>query len=136
MSAVAKAAAAVLVAVAGLLGAAVAPVLAEQPALEQSTAQYEIDFLTGMIDHHAMAVETAEMCVEKAIHEELRTLCQEIIEAQTAEIETLQSWPEEWYGVTYEPSPSSGDIQRMERMARHDTEQFTRTLQEGVEGET
>src|SRR3546814_7594020 len=109
MSAVAKAAAAVLVAVAGLLGAAVAPVLAEQPALEQSTAQYEIDFLTGMIDHHAMAVETAEMCVEKAIHEELRTLCQEIIEAQTAEIETMQSWLEEWYGGTYEPSMSSGE---------------------------
>lgn len=124
MSAVAKAAAAVLVAVAGLLGAAVAPVLAEQPALEQSTAQYEIDFLTGMIDHHAMAVETAEMCVEKAIHEELRTLCQEIIEAQTAEIETMQSWLEEWYGVTYEPSMSSGDMQRMERMARMDAEGF------------
>src|SRR3546814_19775579 len=91
MSAVAKAAAAVLVAVAGLLGAAVAPVLAEQPALEQSTAQYEIDFLTGMIDHHAMAVETAEMCVEKGIHEGPRTLCQEITEATTSQRNTLQS---------------------------------------------
>src|SRR3546814_18456453 len=77
-----------------------------------------------MIDHHAMAVETAEMCVEKAIHEELRTLCQEIIEAQTAEIETMQSWLEEWYGVTYEPSMSSGEMQRMERMARMDAEDF------------
>src|SRR3546814_3729216 len=136
MSAVAKAAAAVLVAVAGLLGAAVAPVLAEQPALEQSTAQYEIDFLTGMIDHHAMAVETAEMCVEKAIHEELRTLCQEIIEAQTAEIETMQSWLEEWYGVTYEPSMSSGAMQRMERMARMDAEDFEVAFMERSEEQT
>src|SRR3546814_2489136 len=77
-----------------------------------------------MIDHHAMAVETAEMCVEKAIHEELRTLCQEIIEAQTAEIETMQSWVEEWYGVTSAQSMSSGDIQRMERVALMGAEGF------------
>lgn len=124
MSALAKTTAAIVVAVAGILGSAVGPVLAEQPAPEESTARYEFDFLTGMVDHHAMAVETAEMCVEKAIHGELRTLCQEIIEAQTAEIATMQSWLEEWYGVTYEPSMSSGDMQRMERMARMDAEDF------------
>src|SRR3546814_14306896 len=36
----------------------------------------------------------------------------------------MQSWLEEWYGVTYEPSMSSGEMQRMERMARMDAEDF------------
>ena len=45
---------------------------ASGPAPTKAQARYEIDFLQDMIDHHMMAVMTAELCVEKAVHEELR----------------------------------------------------------------
>lgn len=87
------------------------------PAPDRSTARYEVDFMTGMIDHHAMAVEMAEMCVEKAIHEELRTLCQDIIATQTQEIQQMQSWLQQWYGITYSPEMKPGDMRMMEKLA-------------------
>jgi hypothetical protein len=68
------------------------PARASGPAPEQAITNYEIDFLQDMIDHHHMAVMTGEMCVEKALHEELRALCQEIVAAQSQEIATMQFW--------------------------------------------
>lgn len=44
-----------------------------------------------MIDHHHMAVETSEICLAKAVHAELRQMCEQIIAAQSREIEQLQS---------------------------------------------
>ncbi len=87
------------------------------PAPDKATAKYEIDFMQDMIDHHAMAVPMANMCVEKAIHVELRTLCQEIIAAQSAEIQQMQTWLMEWYGISYSPEMKPGDMRMMEKMA-------------------
>jgi len=42
-------------------------------------AHFEVKFMTDMIDHHMMAVMMSEHCVEKAVHEELRTMCKKII---------------------------------------------------------
>jgi uncharacterized protein (DUF305 family) len=42
----------------------------------------------------------AEMALEQAEREEIRTLADAIIAAQTAEIEQMQGWLAEWYGVT------------------------------------
>lgn len=49
----------------------VAPVLADGPAPDRKTARYEINFMQDMIDHHFMAVQVAQLCQQKAIHEEL-----------------------------------------------------------------
>ena len=106
-----------LVGTLALAGFLAAPAGAEEPAPERWTARYEVEFLSGMIDHHAMAVHMSEMCVDKAVHEELRSLCEQIIAAQTSEIETMQSWLQDWYGVTHEPSMPPGHMQRMERMS-------------------
>ena len=105
-------------------GAATAPAGSESSAPDRGMARYEVDFLTGMIDHHAMAVQMSEMCVEKAIHEELQTLCERIVAAQSSEIETMQSWLQDWYGVTYEPSMPPGHMQKMERIAEMDPGEF------------
>jgi uncharacterized protein (DUF305 family) len=91
--------------------------IASRPAPSRSTARYEIDFMTDMIDHHAMAVMMAEMCVEKAVHDELRRLCEGIIAAQSREIRQMQSWLRQWYGVTYEPRMSRGAMKQMEGLA-------------------
>ena len=58
--------------------------MASAPTSSQSTANFEIKFLTDMIDHHHMAVMMAEICIPKAVHEQLRTLCQNITTAQMA----------------------------------------------------
>lgn len=62
------------------------------PAARKSTATYEQKFMMNMIDHHRMAVEIGEICLDKAVHEELRDLCASIIAVQSAEIRRMQRW--------------------------------------------
>ena len=52
--------------------------------------------MEDMIDHHAMAVMMAEMCTMKVVHPELITLCQNIIASQSAEIQMMQTWLQDW----------------------------------------
>ena len=90
------------------------PIMADAPAPTPATAHYEIKFMTDMIDHHAMAVMMADMCLEKAVHPELRTLCESIKAAQTEEIQTMQSWLRSWYGISYEPEVKmTGEMKRL-----------------------
>ena len=91
--------------------------IASAPAPSQSVSNFEIKFMTDMIDHHHMAVMMAEMCIAKAIHPELRSLCENIRAAQMAEIEEMQGWLQDWYGITYEPVMKPGDERMMERLA-------------------
>jgi len=67
----------------------------------------EIRFMEGMMDHHQMALDMAEHCLTKATNETVRTLCQNVIDAQTPEIEMLRGWLLEWYGIEYAPVPMS-----------------------------
>lgn len=83
-----------------------------------------------MIDHHAMAIMVAEKCLDDAAHEELRFLCEEIIAAQSAEIEEMQSWRQEWYGLTYEPEMQSTD--QMDKRARFEGAEFESAFMEMI----
>lgn len=96
----------------------------DAPAPSRSQENYEVRFLTGMIDHHAMAVMTGMMCEERAVHEELRDLCHEIVTAQIAEIELMQGWLQDWYGITHEPQMKPGDEKRMAKMAEMSGAEF------------
>lgn len=101
-----------------------APVQANDPAPSKAAGKYEIDFLTGMIDHHQMAVMTGEMCIDKAVHEELASFCKDIVRAQSQEIALMQSWLEAWYGVSHEPQMSARDERMMEHFASLEGTQF------------
>ena len=57
----------------------------------------EREFLVDMVGHHAMAVQMAEMAKEKATHEELKGMADDIISTQTAEIARMQTWLKRWY---------------------------------------
>jgi uncharacterized protein (DUF305 family) len=94
-----------------------APTTTSAPAASTSAARYEQRFLIGMIDHHQMAVMTGTMCVEKAVHEELRQLCEQIVSTQSREIEMMQGWLQDWYGITYEPQMSKSMERQMEQLA-------------------
>lgn len=100
------------------------PATADSPAPTRAQAHYEVRFMTGMIDHHAMAVGMSELCLVKAVHEELRVLCSQIMQVQLAEISTLQSWLQDWYGISHSTQMPAGMQQRMDRMAQLSSEEF------------
>lgn len=55
-------------------------------------------FLSEMSMHHQGAVEMAEAALANAKHEEIKTMANAIISAQTIEIQQMQSWKKSWYG--------------------------------------
>ncbi len=80
----------------------VVPSLADEP-LDGRAGRAEVRFLEGMIDHHQMALDMAADCLEKASTEDVKTICQNVISAQSAEIELMQGWLADWYGIAYAP---------------------------------
>ncbi len=103
---------------------AVSPAAASAPAPDKAAAKFEVKFMTQMIDHHAMAVHMGGICLDKTIHDELRSMCEEIIASQSQEIEQMQSWLSEWYHTTHEPEMKPGDMKMMERLAALEGEEF------------
>ncbi len=63
----------------------------------------EAGFLTHMIPHHQEAVDSASHLLTLTERPELRTLLQEIVASQSAEIEQMRSWLDRWHPGT-EPS--------------------------------
>ena len=112
--------------VSALTGAGIAvtavPAFADAPAADAQAARFEEDFLKDMIDHHAMAVMMAEMCVDKAVHPELVSTCESIIASQSAQIEQMQGWLQDWYGATHEPDMTG--MQSMHRLMELDGAEF------------
>jgi uncharacterized protein (DUF305 family) len=56
-----------------------------------------------MIDHHAMALDMAKDCLAKGATPAVLELCQNVITAQTREIEVMRGWLLIWYGIEYHP---------------------------------
>ena len=101
---------------------------AAEPAPTQREGKFEVRFMTDMIDHHMMAIMMAEHCLDKAVHPELIEMCEEIIAAQTAEMELMQGWLQDWYGISYEPEMPPGMHRMMERLASLAPEDFEITF--------
>jgi uncharacterized protein (DUF305 family) len=57
---------------------------------------FDIRFIDAMIPHHEGAVMMAQMAQQRAEKPEIKTLAEEIIKAQTAEIEQMKQWRAEW----------------------------------------
>lgn len=96
---------------------------ASDPAPTVAQRMAEINFMRGMIDHHQMAVNNAQLCVNKAVHEDLRKLCQSIISVQLHEIATLQSWLTDWYAISHSPQIDNADRQMTQMLSSMDGSQ-------------
>jgi uncharacterized protein (DUF305 family)/Spy/CpxP family protein refolding chaperone len=72
---------------------------------EDDSKPFDQRFIEAMISHHQGAIDMAKMAQQMAEHEEIKTLADAIIIAQQAEIEQMQSWLKEWYGVSAAASP-------------------------------
>jgi uncharacterized protein (DUF305 family) len=94
----------------GLVGAilllAVQSASADAPVTGRA-GRAEVRFMEGMVDHHQMALDMAEHCLPKAATDAVRTLCQNVIDAQTPEIELMRGWLSAWYGIDYAPMSMS-----------------------------
>ncbi|MBC7836638.1 DUF305 domain-containing protein [Acetobacteraceae bacterium] len=62
-------------------------------------AEFEQAFIDGMIVHHEGAVAMAQMVLEKTQRPELVQLANDIISAQTREINMMRGWLKSWYGI-------------------------------------
>jgi uncharacterized protein (DUF305 family) len=69
-------------------------------------------FLEEMIPHHQMAVMMANMLDNATNRQEMKTLANDIITAQTKEIDAMRNWQVQWGYVTSEQS-SNGMIDMM-----------------------
>lgn len=61
------------------------------------SVESEYDFFTLMIPHHQEAIESAQQLLQVTERAQMRELANTIIETQSAEIETMQGWLEQWY---------------------------------------
>lgn len=55
-------------------------------------SQADVDFMIGMISHHAQALIMSRLAPENGASQQVRTLAARIINAQKDEIETMQEW--------------------------------------------
>lgn len=75
----------------------------------------EQEFIEGMIPHHQEAVDSAkDVLARGGTTPEIRTLLQNIVQAQEAEIASMKAWYSTWYGKTYS---DTGTYQPMMRDA-------------------
>lgn len=56
-------------------------------------------FIEMMIPHHEGAIDMAKMALNRAKHPEIKVLARSIIEEQQREIDQMQGWYQQWYGV-------------------------------------
>ncbi|MGK2852265.1 MAG: DUF305 domain-containing protein [Candidatus Limnocylindrales bacterium] len=60
-------------------------------------------FIDMMVPHHQSAIEMAKVAQERATHDELRSLADDIVSAQETEITQLREWRQAWFGSADTP---------------------------------
>ena len=58
--------------------------------------EFDKRFISEMVTHHEGAVDMAELALTNAKHQEVKTMAQNIISAQTKEIDEMQTWQKNW----------------------------------------
>src|SRR4030042_2896875 len=64
----------------------------------ENAKPFDKEFIEQMIPHHQMAIMMATMLLQGTDREEMKTLAQAIIDAQSREIDQMRSWYRSWYG--------------------------------------
>ena len=64
-----------------------------------NSSNVDKQFIEQMIPHHESAIAMAKLALQKTKHDEVKTLANNIITSQTAEINTMKQWYKDWYGT-------------------------------------
>lgn len=74
--------------------------MARMRALEaKSGADFDIEFMSAMTEHHAQAISMASAVLMMGHHEDLIEVAQDIVADQVDEIRDMDRWLAEWYGL-------------------------------------
>lgn len=57
---------------------------------------YDRQFIAHMIDHHQDAIDMARSAAANARHQEVKDLAEDIIQAQSEEIDKMKDWQKDW----------------------------------------
>jgi uncharacterized protein (DUF305 family) len=68
------------------------PAMLHAPGIGQPFSQADVDFMTGMIPHHAQAVIMAGWAPSHGARKDVAILCERIVVGQTDEIVLMQTW--------------------------------------------
>lgn len=60
--------------------------------------QVDAHFIEQMIPHHEDAITMANLALAKAEHSEIKSLANDIIRSQSAEINQMEQWYKSWFG--------------------------------------
>ncbi len=63
----------------------------------ESAKPFDKEFIEQMIPHHQMAIMMAQMLKSSSNRSEMQKLAEDIISAQTSEIEQMREWYNQWY---------------------------------------
>ncbi len=74
----------------------------------KSGEEFDKAFLAQMIIHHQGAIDMANLVLQKSTKPELRNLANEIIAAQTKEINQMKTWQQQWGYPVSNPSSTGG----------------------------
>jgi uncharacterized protein (DUF305 family) len=58
---------------------------------------FDQEFLNEMIIHHQGAIDMAKFALTNGKHQEIKTLANNIVTAQTSEITQMKAWQKTWY---------------------------------------
>ena len=61
-------------------------------------------FLEGMIPHHLEAVDSSNQVIKTTTDIELKAFAQNVIAAQTKEINEMKAWYKSWFNIEYSPN--------------------------------
>ncbi len=89
--------------------ASLSTVRASRSTSDRMTTQFEVNFLTGMIPHHQMAIRMSQVALRNSANAEVRDLAQRIIAAQRPEIRQMQGFLAVDGVRGYRPTPSSDE---------------------------
>ena len=88
--------------------------------------------MENMIDHHEMAVQMGQACLQNAVHPELQSLCQNVVTSQSQQIQEMQTWLQDWYGITYQPQMTQGDENKVGKLNSLSGVQFEISFMQGM----
>lgn len=76
---------------------------------------FDRTFIDMMVSHHQGAIEMARVELQAGSDPELKAMAQDIVDAQSREIDEMNQWREGWYGA---PSPA-GEVPAGEEAPSH-----------------
>jgi uncharacterized protein (DUF305 family) len=77
---------------AGLVTAGSADFIAEADRAAADYTPADVEFMSGMIPHHAQAIKMSEWCATHGARSDIQTLCARIVIAQKDEIRMMRRW--------------------------------------------